>query len=160
MRTTLPKSAEVIIWGHVRMLHERSAGAVVFYCEDKYIEYLLLLYSAGHWDFPKGNIEEWEEEIDTVKREIFEETGIKNITFVSGFKHEIRYFYKKMGDIVNKKVVFYLVRSHEKNVTLSSEHKDYIWLDYENALKRLTYKTAKETLIKAHDFLMSKGGCL
>ncbi len=141
------------------MLHEKSAGAVVFYCEGNSIEYLLLLYEAGHWDFPKGNIEEGEEIVETVRREIFEETGIKNITFVPGFKHEIRYFYKKMGDIVNKKVIFYLVRSHEKNVTLSSEHKDYMWLDYENALKKLTYKTAKETLTKAHNFLISIGRC-
>ena len=141
------------------MLHERSAGAVVFYCEGERIEYLLLLYGAGHWDFPKGNIEEGEEETDTVRREIFEETGIKNITFVPGFRHEIRYFYRKMGDLVNKKVVFYLVRSNEKEVKLSSEHKDYAWLDYENALKRLTYNTAKETLIKAHGFLTSMGGC-
>ncbi|MCL7387597.1 MAG: NUDIX domain-containing protein [Thaumarchaeota archaeon] len=141
------------------MLHERSAGAVVFYCEGKCIEYLLLLYGAGHWDFPKGNIEEGEEEVETVRREIFEETGIKNIAFVSGFRHEIRYFYRKMGDVVNKKVVFYLVRSYEKEVRLSSEHKDYVWLDYENSLKRLTYNTAKETLIRAHDFLKSIGGC-
>ncbi|MEM2909892.1 MAG: NUDIX domain-containing protein [Nitrososphaerota archaeon] len=137
------------------MLYERSAGAVVFYYEDKHIKYLLLLYGAGHWDFPKGNIEKDEEEIETVRREIFEETGIKNLAFIPNFKHEIRYFYKKKGGLVHKEVVFYLVRSYEKEVTLSSEHKDYVWLDYEGALRRLTYKTAKDTLIKAHNFLMS-----
>lgn len=142
------------------MLYERSAGAVMFYYDGKRTEYLLLLYGAGHWDFPKGNIEENEEELETVRREIFEETGIKNLVFIPNFRHEIRYFYRKKGELVNKEVVFYLVRSYEKEVRLSSEHKDYAWLDYENALRRLTYKTAKETLVKAHDFLASIGGRL
>ncbi|GAI42981.1 unnamed protein product, partial [marine sediment metagenome] len=39
---------------------EKSAGAVIFSRSDKKIEYLLLHYQAGHWDFPKGNIEKGE----------------------------------------------------------------------------------------------------
>lgn len=137
------------------MLYERSAGAVVFYLEEEgYPVYLILLYGAGHWDFPKGNIEAGESEIDTVKREVYEETGIRDIELLNGFRHEISYFYRKQGNLVNKSVIFYLARSFEKNVKLSSEHKDYAWLDYDNAMKRLTFKTAKETLKMAHEFLM------
>ena len=35
---------------------EVSAGGVVFYRGDALV-YLLLYYPAGHWDFPKGNVE-------------------------------------------------------------------------------------------------------
>lgn len=138
------------------MIHEKSAGAVVFYGHGTDIEYLLLLYGAGHWDFPKGNIEKGEQELDTVRREVWEETGIKDIEVIPGFKRRIRYYYRREGALVHKEVIFYLVRALTKEVKLSREHKDYVWLGYENALRRLTFKTAKKTLSEAHRFLSSR----
>jgi 8-oxo-dGTP pyrophosphatase MutT (NUDIX family) len=136
------------------MIEERSAGAVLFRMRDNKPLYLLLHYVAGHWDFPKGNIEEGEKDTDTVKREVKEETGIKNIVLVEGFKKRIRYYYKRNSNLVKKEVVFYLARTDEKDVKISYEHKDFEWLNYEDALKRVTYKNAKEVLRAAHEFLL------
>jgi bis(5'-nucleosidyl)-tetraphosphatase len=58
---------------------ERSAGAVVFYEEPTGLQYLLLKYGAGHWDFPKGHIEKNENEMAAVLSEVKEDTGIVNI---------------------------------------------------------------------------------
>ena len=135
------------------MIFERSAGAVLFY-RDLVIEYLLLRYGAGHWDFPKGEIEPGEGELETVRREVWEETGIRDIEIIPGFRKKIHYYYRKSGQLVRKTVVFYLARAPTKEVTLSYEHTGYVWLDYENALRRLTFKTAKETLREAHEFLI------
>ena len=44
-------------------------------------EFLLLHHTVGHWDFPKGNIEAGEDELETARREIFEETGIQDVEF-------------------------------------------------------------------------------
>ena len=137
----------------MEMLEETSAGAVLFYL-NRLIEYLLLHYEAGHWDFPKGAIEPGETEIDTVKREVWEETGIRNIEMVPGFRKIIRYFYRKSRHLVRKTVIFYLARAPTKDVTLSYEHVGYIWLDYENAMRKLTFKTARDTLREAHQFLL------
>ena len=57
------------------MIEERSAGVILFNKTDG-IQFLILKYPSGHWDFVKGNIEEGEKEKETVKRELFEETGI------------------------------------------------------------------------------------
>jgi len=135
------------------MLQETSAGAVLFYA-DKLIEYLLLHYEAGHWDFPKGAIEPGESEIDTVRREVWEETGIRDIEIIPGFRKVIQYFYRKSSQLVRKTVIFYLARSPTKEVTISYEHVGYVWLDYDNALRKLTFKTAKDTLMEAHNFLL------
>ena len=70
------------------MKQEKSAGAIVF-IKDKEPIYLLLHYEAKHWDFPKGNIEKGEKDIETVKREIEEETGITDIEIVKDFKEKI-----------------------------------------------------------------------
>ena len=134
------------------MKQERSAGAVIFR-KGKEINYLLLHYEAGHWDFPKGHIEEKEAELDAVKREIREETGIDNIELVPNFKEKIQYYYKLNEELMHKGVVFYLAKTEEEKVKISFEHIGYIWLPYDKAMEKLTFKNAKEMLKKANAFL-------
>jgi len=134
------------------MKKERSAGAIVFK-KDKEIEYLLLHYESGHWDFPKGHIETNETEQQTLKREIEEETGIKDVKIVHGFKEIIHYYFKFNNELINKEVVFYLAQTNTEQVKLSFEHIGFEWLPFEEAKEKLTYKNAKVILEKANDFL-------
>jgi bis(5'-nucleosidyl)-tetraphosphatase len=139
------------------MEHEKSCGAVIFRVGNGN-EYLLLHYEAGHWDFVKGHVEKGESEEETVKREILEETGLKTNTFLSDFRERINYFYRRRGRTVSKEVIFYLVKNvGEEKVTISGEHIGYQWLPYREALERLTYKNAKETLRKAEEYLQGSG---
>ena len=136
-----------------RMLEERSAGAVVFKEKDGIPNFLLLNYPAGHWDFPKGKIEKGELILDTVKREICEETGIREIEIIPDFKKNIEYYYRRNTELVYKQVIYFLARVLTWDITLSYEHKDYIWLDLEQAINKLTYKNSKNTLKDAAIFL-------
>jgi bis(5'-nucleosidyl)-tetraphosphatase len=148
------------------MPKEISAGAVVFRKEDSKIYYLLLHYKSGHWDFPKGHIEKGEREEETAKRETEEETGIKDAKIIDGFREWVKYFFrrtyhlkkeeKKKAPWVFKIVTFYLLETKTKEVKISFEHTGFKWLPYEEALKRLTFKNAKEVLKKADDHLISK----
>ena len=45
----------------------------------------LLLQNAGRWDFAKGGMEKGESELETVVREVREETGLQTIRIVAGF---------------------------------------------------------------------------
>src|SRR3989338_3513288 len=134
------------------MKKERSAGAVIFR-KGKEIKYLLLHYEAGHWDFPKGHIEEKEAELDTIRREVREETGIDDIELVPNFKEKIQYYYKINGELMHKEVVFCLAKTEEEKVKISFEHIGYIWLPYDKAMEKLTFRNAKEMLKKANAFL-------
>jgi len=131
---------------------ERSAGAIVF-IKDKEPIFLLLHYEAKHWDFPKGNIEVGETDLETVKREIQEETGIKDIEIVKDFKEKIHYYFKFKGELINKTVIFYLAKTKTKQVKLSFEHIGFEWLPYDKAINKLTYNNAKEILKKANKFI-------
>jgi len=134
----------------------RSAGAVIFRREKGQILYLLLHYEAGHWDFAKGHIEKGEKTEDTVRRETKEETGIDDIRFIPGFKETIKYWMRRRGKAekgVLKFVVFYLAETKTKTIRLSFEHTGYMWLPYEEAVKKVTYKNAKDILRKAQQFL-------
>ena len=132
---------------------ERSAGAVVFHKRGRKIEYLLLQYELGHWDFPKGHIEKGETEKDAASREITEETGIKDIIFLPGFQKEVKYFFKKNKKTILKTVIFYLAETKAKKVKISFEHTGYEWLSHSLALKKLTFANAKEILKSANNFL-------
>jgi 8-oxo-dGTP pyrophosphatase MutT (NUDIX family) len=138
---------------------ERSAGVVIFYDREGSRKYLLLHYPAGHWDFPKGNIERGEKPIEAAKREAYEETGIKELEFISGFEKKIQYFYRRQGVTVRKTVIYYLARSRTMDVKLSWEHKGFKWLSYEEALRQITYKSSREVLVEAEEHLrkMSMG---
>ena len=136
------------------MPQEKSCGAVVFRKNSK-VEYLLLHYEAGHWDFVKGNVEPNESEKDTAMRELKEETGILEAHFIEDFRDTINYFYKRGGKTIYKEVIFFLIQTKDSRVKLSSEHIGYEWLDYQEALERLTFKNAKKVLQKAHEFLKS-----
>ena len=110
-------------------------------------------YPTGHWDFVKGKIENNESPEQTVIRETKEETGISDIKFIKNFKEKIAYSFKFNGDTVQKEVIFFLAKTNTKQVKLSYEHLDYVWLDFDNALKKITYENAKNVLIKAKNYL-------
>jgi bis(5'-nucleosidyl)-tetraphosphatase len=138
-------------------MEERSAGAVVFRETGRGRMYLLL-QNAGRWDFPKGGVEKGEGELQTVMREVEEETGIKNIKIVPGFRKVIEYFYRREGKNIHKQVVYMLAKTDEEAVKISYEHQAYGWFPYHEALERASYDNSKLTLGEAEKFV--KGGAL
>ncbi|MEK6834424.1 MAG: NUDIX domain-containing protein [Thermoproteota archaeon] len=130
------------------MIEERSAGAVLFNETDSGKNFLLLNYPSGHWDFVKGNIEKGESLQQTVIREIREETGITDVEFVDGFEDKIEYHYQRDGDLVHKEVVFFLAKTKTTDVKISHEHLGFVWLNFDDALKKVTYKNARDLLNK------------
>ena len=121
------------------------------------VNYLMLHYEAGHWDFVKGNVEPNENEKDTVIRELKEETGIVDAQFVDGFREKIEYFYRRQGTTIHKEVIFFLIETHTEQVKLSYEHVGYTWLNYQRAMEKLTFKNARDVLQKADALLKTRG---
>lgn len=136
------------------MPFQKSAGAVIFREEGNERYYLLLHYQLGHWDFPKGHIEKGENVGQSALREIEEETGIKEIKFIDGFKEWIKYFFRQEGKNIFKVVHYLLAQTIQKEVKISFEHIGFKWLPYREALGLLTFQNAKEILTKANDFLL------
>jgi len=132
-----------------------SAGIILVNENDNERQFLLLNYPTGHWDFIKGGIEDGESLHQTALRETKEETGITDIEFIDGFKEEIEYFFRVENQDVHKKVIFFLAKTNSKNVTLSHEHLDSVWLNYNDALKKLTFDNAINLLKKSNAFLLN-----
>ena len=139
--------------------NERSAGFIAYHAtpgrdgQPSGIEYLLLDYGR-HWDFPKGHVDPGEDDLTAAVRELEEETGITSPRVLQGFKHEIVYFFRdpKKG-LIRKTVVFFLAEVSARDVVLSHEHVGFEFLPFEQAVKQVTYATAKQVLRAAHAHL-------
>ena len=135
------------------MIEETSAGIVLFRKEDSKILFLLLHYPSGHWDFVKGKMEEGESTHETAVRETKEETGITDITFLENFEEWIKYDFQYQGELVHKKVVFFLAETKTKEVKISHEHLNYTWMDYNTSMEKTTFDNAKNVLTRAQTLL-------
>ena len=148
------------------MPREKSAGAIIYRRENGVPHYLLLHYFSGHWEFPKGHIEGTETEEETVLRETFEETGISDLKIIPGFKKYIKYFFRQYKDNVSeadrragktpwvfKLVAFFVAETKTKEITISHEHKGFMWLPIDEAIKKTTFKNSKKLLKDANEFV-------
>jgi bis(5'-nucleosidyl)-tetraphosphatase len=132
---------------------EQSIGAVIRYCssvENAEYEFLLLKNRRGFWGFPQGHKEKGETEIQTLIREVFEETGIVYL-YIQSYIGRIHYSYFRADGMKSEKEVrFYFATTTTRNVTISKEHDDYKWVKFSDALCILDHRQLKSILVRGH----------
>ena len=144
---------------HDRYAHamETSCGFILF----NYDSILLLQYTQAHCSFPKGHVEEGETNHHaTASRELAEETGIVDISIHEDWATRTEYTFRRKGSVVPKQVYWYIAETSELDVTLSHEHTNYLWLDFEEAEEQLTFEQEKDILRSAREHLRLAGRAL
>ena len=111
---------------------------------------LLIKDPYGKWTWPKGKIDKGESSFGAAKREVEEETGLKNIQMVTRVG-QTNYFYKRAGKLIYKTVYLYLFKFVGKEALSiqKTEIEDGRWFSKEEALSKVDYKGAKGLLRKA-----------
>jgi 8-oxo-dGTP pyrophosphatase MutT (NUDIX family) len=137
---------------------ERSAGAVVFHVEGaenrpQEIKYLLLL--STYWGFPKGLIEGGEDERAAAVREVREETGLV-VALIEGFRQVDDYWYRRHDQRIHKQAIYFLAEAPDEQVTISWEHKEWVWLNLAQAMERLAFPGLRQVLASANEFLLKR----
>jgi bis(5'-nucleosidyl)-tetraphosphatase len=134
-----------------RIFLETSIGAVIRYNPSisiKEPEFLILKNRRGSWGFPQGHKEHGESELETLKREVREETGIQFLDIMS-FIGTIRYSYMKLNGIrSHKEVKFYFATTPTREIVISYEHASYKWVSFLHALNILAHRQLKVGCIK------------
>ncbi len=124
------------------MRHEKSCGSVVF---DDNGKVLIIKHNLGHWDFPKGHMEENEDEYDTAIREVKEETNI-DITLDTRYRYVITY--DPFPNVI-KDVVYFIGKAKNSDVKNQEEEVEIVkFVSVEDAFNLLTYDNAKNVLKK------------
>jgi len=137
------------------MMTEKSAGFILITDDFETDDYsvLLLHYTSGHWDLPKGNIETNETELEAATRELREETSIESFRVIPNFRYVLDYKYTRKNVLISKQVTLFLASTGVRKVKISHEHMGYSWVKKSDATTQLTYKNAKNALMQAINFL-------
>jgi len=141
---------------------EKSVAVIIFRKEEDFRFLLLWKKASDHyreaWEFPKGNSDKGESEMQTAVRELQEETGLKeNQLEFYDFHDKISFFYRREDQgLIRKEVSFLMARTTRNEITISSEHDSFRWAPYLEAFDLLNQKNNKEILRKAYDFLKKK----
>jgi bis(5'-nucleosidyl)-tetraphosphatase len=113
--------------------------------------FLLLRNRRGYWGFPQGHKEKGESEMQTLEREVNEETGIRSLDVLS-FIGAIRYSYFRSDGMKNEKEVkFYFATTPVRNVVISEEHESYKWASFVEALNFLNHRQLRSIFMKGHN---------
>ncbi|MEC8461234.1 MAG: NUDIX domain-containing protein [Pseudomonadota bacterium] len=131
--------------------YEKSCGLLLF--RNHLV--LLLHYPRGHWDFPKGHINANETEHETACRELHEETAIKEISLVDGFRGVSEYDFRRERVLYRKKVIYFIATTLEDQVVLSDEHQGFEWMPLGKAYQRLTFENSRSLLTRAEKHLLT-----
>lgn len=137
------------------MKREKSCGALVYRKKgDNEPELLLIKHRyGGHWSFPKGHVEQGEDEIQTALREVNEETGL-TIRLQEGFRECVEYYPKPY---VKKLVVYFLGFAENDSVHMQEEEvSETRWVPIEEALGAVTFKNDKNLITRAKTYLQSR----
>ncbi|QDU35207.1 Diadenosine hexaphosphate hydrolase [Poriferisphaera corsica] len=128
-------------------------------------EFLLVKHQKGHWGFPKGHADAGESMLETARRELAEETGITDVALNEGRVFEEYYEYiSKKGNLIRKKVSYYVGEVHEKHVSSQggevviqeAELLDAKWGDADWVMERMTFKEGRELFERVKSYLDGK----
>ncbi len=132
-------------------MEEHSAGFVLYRLVDSFPMFLVLKHREQHWDFPKGHIEPGETEIVAALRELTEETGITDIEYDDVFRYQVEYYFKREGNLIKKRVVYFLGRAKEDaTARVSPEHTQARWFSYDVLLNFLRFKEQRDLIVAAY----------
>jgi 8-oxo-dGTP pyrophosphatase MutT (NUDIX family) len=139
------------------VLKEFSCGAVVYKMRNGIPVFLLVNSKRNRkWGFPKGHVENGESELETAAREIFEESGIKDVVFIENFRQEDIYMiYRADGKVIEKHSVYFLALAREDSMDFDrSEILKLCWAGIKNACNMLLFESQKKIINLAYSFII------
>lgn len=129
---------------------EQSFGVIPIQRRDGHILFLVIQHRGGHWAFPKGHANVGETELETARRELREETGIRDVEIKTNQIFEERYTkprWREPRKIIVKSVRYFIGEVKNPKLMLqASEIQDAKWVAYADARQLITF-VASRTLL-------------
>lgn len=134
------------------IVREPTSGGIIFRLtkDGKDIEILLIQDSKGRWTIPKGHIEPGETAKMTARREIEEETGLKNVSILT-WLGKIHFKYRRADKLVLMTTQIYLVEAMDAHEMPIGEKwmKGIKWFPFAEALDLIEYDDIEKLMLIA-----------
>ena len=127
-------------------IEESSAGIVVNNGK------VVLAYQTINpsWSFPKGHVDKDETPLETAKREVYEETGIKDLNFVKKLGTYVREV-KGRSDIKKRMIIFLFTTKQDKIKPIDQDNPECKWFKINDVPDKLLYEEDKNFFLKIKD---------
>ena len=134
------------------IVREPTSGGIIFRftLDKKDIEILLIQDSKERWTIPKGHIEPGETAKVTARREIEEETGLKNVSVLT-WLGKIHFKYRRLDKLVLMTTQVYLVQALDSKEQPMPEKwmKGIRWFSFREALEVIEYEDIEKLMLIA-----------
>ena len=134
------------------IVREPTSGGIIFRLthDKKDIEILLIQDSKERWTIPKGHIEPGETAKVTARREIEEETGLKNVNILT-WLGKIHFKYRRADKLVLMTTQIYLVQAMDEHEMPTAEKwmKGIKWFSFADALGVIEYEDIEKLMLIA-----------
>jgi len=134
------------------IVREPTSGGIIFRLthDKKDIEILLIQDSKERWTIPKGHIEPGETAKVTARREIEEETGLKNVNILT-WLGKIHFKYRRADKLVLMTTQIYLVQAMDEHEMPTGEKwmKGIKWFSFADALGVIEYEDIEKLMLIA-----------
>ena len=134
------------------IVREPTSGGIIFRLtpDEKDIEILLIQDSKGRWTIPKGHIEPGETAKMAARREIEEETGLKNFSILT-WLGKIHFKYRRADKLVLMTTQIYLVQALDTRETPTGEKwmRGIQWFSFAEALNLIEYEDIEKLMLVA-----------
>lgn len=136
-----------------KIFKDFSYGVILFYLKNNSVKFLLVQMKDGHISFPKGHPKDNETIPETIKREIFEETGLTKFKVYNDISFISNYQFEKDQRLIDKTSTYYLAKTEEIkiDVQIPDEIIHCQWYSYDEGLKAITFQNDKNILKQAFD---------
>lgn len=123
------------------VVRETTSGGIIFRrSKSGQLEILLIQDAKNRWTIPKGHVEEGEEPKDTARREINEETGLKEMKMMN-WLGKVNFRYRRGQTLVLMTMHIYLVHGLGDTDDLNGEDwlNDIRWFPATQAIDEIAY---------------------
>jgi bis(5'-nucleosidyl)-tetraphosphatase len=149
-------------------MKDECFGIVPVFLSEADTLFLLIQHQAGHWAFPKGHADPGESALETAKRELEEETGLRDYEvleepiFVEHYsfvqegtpslvKH---YSLAKEGELIEKSVTYFVAFVNSMEVVLQVEEvQNSAWSSFEEAINLISFDGNRGVLSEVKAYL-------
>ena len=120
------------------------AGGVVI---NEYDEVIVVNQRGGSWSLPKGHIEINETELEAAIREIYEESGVKNLELIKTLGSYERYGLYDQSSLKTRTI--FLLKTVKQNLNpVDPDNPEALWIHKNKVSEMLTHPKDKEFFSK------------